>query len=125
MDEPIITEHGGNRDEQSGHGGDQGGGNARSHGGHGRRALLGDAGERAHDAPNGSEQSQKRRAAHGDGQQNKAGLEFERFLGDDVFNGNSLRSSGLMWKEVKRKEEMGSSSSGPKIETHEKSGGWL
>ncbi len=48
--------------------------------------MLRDARERAHHAPNSSKQSDERRAAHGDGKQNQARFQFQRFLRDDVFN---------------------------------------
>src|SRR5690606_26699045 len=74
-----------NRDQQSGHRRNQRRRHTRRHRGQSRAALLSDMTERAHHAPDGSEQTEKRSATDRNREQDQTGFQFQRFLRDAIF----------------------------------------
>ena len=86
-DEEIVTEHGGNGDEQPGDGGDERGGDAGGHGGEICGTGGGDIAEGIHDAPDGAEEAEKGRAADCGGEEDHLGLESQRAFADGALHG--------------------------------------
>lgn len=89
MHQPVITEHGRNRNQQASDGRYQGRSDTRSHGGEIGASSLGGGGgnaaEGGHDPPNRAEQSEKGGTADGNGEQDQAGFQAESLPGDGAF----------------------------------------
>lgn len=89
VDQPVIAEHGRDRNQQACNGGYESGGDAWGHGGEVGASALGggggDAAEGGHDAPNRAEQAQEGGAADSDGEEDQAGLQAEGLPGDGAF----------------------------------------